>query len=77
MSQVEVYTRLFLGDDKMSKEMKRRFDDLIHRESFDEDCKEFHLAYEKTGLDFAMCYCAVRHPPDMREDAYRSLVVDL
>jgi hypothetical protein len=59
-SQVDVFRRLFFNELPTSACLRDRARDLFSRESFDDDCLEFHQAFYENGLDFVFCWASVK-----------------
>lgn len=63
-SQVEVFKRLFENDLPETAVVRERVTELLRRDSFDEDCVEFHRFYIQLGLDFAFCWASAHSGGD-------------
>jgi hypothetical protein len=78
-SQQQVFTRLFVipSDDPetraIQKECLDRVQELFGRETFDDDCAEFHRWYTESGLDFARCWVSLRCPQHARMEEYNMI----
>jgi hypothetical protein len=63
-SQVEVFKRLFENDLPETAVVRERVTELLRRDTFDEDCVEFHRFYIQLGLDFAFCWASAHSGGD-------------
>ena len=77
MNPVQSWLSVFSPDNKenipYTVEIEQRAMDLLQRDEFDDDCREFAEAYSEV-LDFPMMWVAVNAPVESRWDAYRAIV---
>jgi hypothetical protein len=77
-SQAQVIERLFIIPAARDNETDclKRLQELFQRDTFDEDCAEFHSLHHGSGLDFAKCWVGIHHPADEWMGAYEKILDD-